>query len=115
MGRVNDVSIHGVRITVPMINSGTCHLFYSFNDTPSRVLILEILESGVTDKLHIPLHPVWFDHVLSDPSRPFQLGMEFLVPADNPAVRHLQELLNAEQRAAGQQHCGWFRRLFSIG
>lgn len=114
-GRVNDVSIHGVRITVPRINSGTCHLFYSFNDDPSRVLVLEIPENGITDKIHIPMHPVWFDHVLSDPSRPFQLGMEFLVPPDNPAVRRLQELLNIEQRAAGQQRCGWFKRLFSIG
>lgn len=113
MGRVNDVSTYGVRITVPRINSGSCHLFYSFNDNPSRVLVLEILENGVTEKIHIPMHPVWFDHVLSEPSRPFQLGMEFLVPPDNAAVRRLQELLKIEKRASGQGQGSWLKRLFS--
>lgn len=114
MGTLYDVSTHGARITVSRINSGACHLFYSFNDTVSRVLVLEILENE-TSTLQIPMRPVWFDHDFSDPSRPFQLGLEFLLPPDSEAIRRLCQLLEIEQPFLGQSLGGWLRKFFSGG
>jgi hypothetical protein len=115
VGRIVDLSLYGARLSVPRINSGACHLFYSFNDNPDRVLVLEILENDSAAGIVIPAHPVWFDHILSEPSRPFLLGMEFLIPPDSIPVRRLQELLVRERRAAGEARSGWLQRLFGAG
>jgi len=106
---LTDMSIYGIRITVPHIRFGDLHLFYSFNEEASRVITLEVADGEEKTLLVIPVHPVWYDQILSEPSRPFLLGMEFLVQSDHPQVSRLDEIVRKQQPAAG-----WLKRLFQI-
>ncbi|MGV1098969.1 hypothetical protein ACUUL3_06100 [Thiovibrio sp. JS02] len=110
MGSLVDMSTYGVRVTVNRIRAGKYHLFYSFNDEESRVINLEVIDPEEMVKLVIPMHPVWFDHILSEPCRPFHLGLEFLVPPDNGQVARLHQLLAAQQKSES----GWLKRLLKF-
>jgi hypothetical protein len=111
LGTINDISTLGARVTVPRIQSGEHHLFYSFNDKKDRVISLEVVDVEFTKKLIIPAHPIWFDHLLTVQNRPFQIGFEFLTQRDNPDVTRLNKLL-ADQKNAGRN---WFQKIFNIG
>ncbi len=107
MGRLNDISTYGARLTVPRIRSGQYHLFYGFNDDASRLITLEVIDPEEMEKLSIPMQPVWFDRLLDEPGQPFQLGCEFLVPPEHAAIVRLHALLLARQKEEG----GWLKRL----
>lgn len=109
VGRVDDISRHGLRLTVPQIKAGSFHLFYAFNDNETRTLHLEIqAEEAEGRRWEIPARPVWFDHLLSEPGKPFQLGMEFLCQPEDEAVEWLNRLVATRKRRQS-----WLGRLFS--
>ncbi|MEW6593928.1 MAG: PilZ domain-containing protein [Thermodesulfobacteriota bacterium] len=107
-GHLEDLSAHGVRLTVPHIRIGSHHLFYSFTDNPRQTIYLEIRVADLSmPPLCIPARPVWFDHILSLPGQPFQLGMEFLLAADDEQIGQLRRLLAGKVREDS-----WWHRLF---
>ncbi|HSR36699.1 MAG TPA: PilZ domain-containing protein [Desulfurivibrionaceae bacterium] len=107
-GQINDLSAHGVRLTVPHIRIGNHHLFYTFTDNQRQTIYLEIRVADLSvPPLCIPARPVWFDHILSEAAQPFQLGMEFLLPVDDEQIRRLKALLASK---AGEG--SWWQRLF---
>ncbi len=110
-GVLKDISLYGARLAVPRIRTGNYHLFYACNDDPSKVIHLEVIDREEADRLVIPAHPVWFDHVLSDPARHFELGMEFLVPPEDPNVARLHAFLAIQPPLKG----GWLKELFRLG
>jgi hypothetical protein len=110
-GYLLDISLYGARLAVPRIRTGNYHFFYACSDDPARVIHLEAIDREEGSRLVIPAHPVWFDHVLSAPSRHFELGMEFLVPPENPDLARLHAFL-AVQPSLGT---GWLKRLFRLG
>lgn len=112
IGSINDMSTYGLRITVPRIRVGKFHIFYSFNDNTKMAINLEVVDPDKAVKLIIPAHPIWFDHILSEQNRPFQLGLEFLVAANDSEVLQLQDLVSRNQK---REVAGWFKRLFSLG
>ncbi|HIJ79813.1 MAG: hypothetical protein OEY01_13940 [Desulfobulbaceae bacterium] len=111
LGSINDISTFGARVTVPRIKSGELHIFYSFNDNEDRVINLEVVDIEFTRKLIIPAQPVWFDHMLTTPNRPFQLGLEFITDPGNPDVSRVHKLVT-DQKNIGKN---WFQKLFAIG
>lgn len=108
-GHIDDISVHGVRLTVPHIRIDKYHLFYAFVDNEAQSLLLEIAAADRdSPPIVIPARPVWFDHILSEPTRPFQLGMEFLVDSDDAQIERLGDLLGHHERQDS-----WWHKLFT--
>ena len=110
-GNLVDISLYGARLSVPHIRTGNYHLFYACNDDPDKVIHLEIIDQAEGDRLVIPAHPVWFDHVLSSPTKHFELGMEFLIPPEDPNIARLHAFLALQPSLESS----WLKRLFRLG
>lgn len=106
-----DISLYGARLSVPHIRTGSYHLFYACNDDPTKVIHLEVIDREEGDRLVIPAHPVWFDHVFSSPAKHFELGLEFLVPPEDPNIARLHAFLAIHPPLEG----GWLKKLFRLG
>lgn len=111
-GDLLDISLYGARLSVPHIRTGNHHLFYTCSDDSAKVIHLEIIDGAEEDRLVIPARPVWFDHILSEPTRHFEIGMEFLVPPEDSNIARLH-VFHAEQKSAGEG--GWLKRLIRLG
>ena len=109
-GTLLDISFYGARLSVPHIRTGRYHLFYACNDDSAKVIHLEVIDKHGGDRLVLPAHPVWFDHVLSSPSKHFELGLEFLIPPEDPNITKLHAFLAGQPPLAG----GWLKRLFRL-
>ena len=110
LGELVDISLCGARLSVPHIRIGNYHLFYACNDDPNKVIHLEVLDKEEGNRLIIPGHPVWFDHVLSGPARHFELGLEFLVPPEDPNIARLHAFLAVQPPLEST----WLKRLFRL-
>lgn len=110
-GVLVDISLYGARLSVPHIRTGNYHLFYACNDDPHKIIHLEVLDRAEGDRLIIPAHPVWFDHVLSAPAKHFELGLEFLVPPEDPNIARLHAFLATHPTLNN----GWLKKLFRLG
>lgn len=111
LGELVDISFYGARLSVPHIRTGSYHLFYACNDDPAKVIQLEVIDREEGNRLIIPGQPVWFDHVLSGPARHFELGLEFLVPPEDPNIARLHAFLAIHPALEGS----WLKRLFRLG
>lgn len=109
-GTLLDISFYGARLSVPHIRTGRYHLFYACNDDQDKVIQLEVIDKHGGERLVLPAHPVWFDHVFSSPSKHFELGLEFLVPPEDPNIAKLHAFLADQPPVAG----GWLKRLFRL-
>ena len=110
-GKLVDLSFYGARLSVPHIRTGNYHLFYACSDDPDKVIELEAIDTESRGRLVISGHPVWFDYVLSAPDKHFELGLEFLLPPEDPNISKLHASL------AGQPSLknSWLRQLFRLG
>jgi len=107
-GTIDDISAHGIRITVPRVRVGGHHLFYHFTDSEHKAIVLEFtLDAESPETISFRVRPVWFDHLLSKPDKPFQLGMEFIEPVDQENLEHLRKYL-----AEHTKQKGFWSRLF---
>lgn len=109
-GELVNISRCGARLSLPQIRTGSHHFFYACNDDPDKVIHLEARNREEGEKLVIPAHPVWFDHVFSGPTKHFELGLEFLVPPKDPNVSRLYACLFSQPPREG----GWLKRLFQL-
>ena len=109
-GTLLDISFYGARLSVPHIRTGRYHLFYACSDDQDKVIQLEVIDKHVGERLVLPAHPVWFDHVFSSPSKHFEIGLEFLVPPEDPNITKLHAFLADQTPMAG----GWLKRLFRL-
>jgi hypothetical protein len=91
-GLLNDVSIYGAGLTLTQIYIGNHHLFHSFQDNPSHVLYLEVTIPEYKT-ISIPVQPVWFDHVFSDESRSFKMGVKFMISPKDEQIICLNKLV----------------------
>lgn len=110
-GLLNDVSLYGVRFTVPEIHIDQYHIFYSCHDNPSLIIFLEIADPADDDKtFSIPLRPVWFDRILSEESRekPFQVGGEFIIGPGSEQVARLKKIVSQKKQTEGS----WLSKFF---
>ena len=110
LGSLIDLSLYGARLSTPHIRTGNYHLFYACNDDSYKVIHLEAIDGKEGDRLVIPAHPVWFDHVLSAPTKHFEMGLEFLVPPEDPNIARLHALLTTQSSLEP----GWLKRLFKL-
>ncbi|MBA3002954.1 MAG: PilZ domain-containing protein [Desulfurivibrio sp.] len=110
-GDLVDISLYGARLSVSHIRTGNCHLFYACNDDPAKVINLEVIDSEEGDRLVIPAHPVWFDHVLSEPTKHFEIGLEFLDLPEDPNIARLHAFLALQPSLEDS----WLKRLFRLG
>lgn len=112
VGFINDVSVYGVRFTVPLIRIGAYHLFYACHDNPSLVIHIEMDDNPdeCDKRLSIPVRPVWFDRILHDEDqfKPFQLGAEFLVDPENDLIKKMGKILAGRKKEKG----GWLSKIF---
>ena len=112
-GRINDISRHGLRLTLLQPKIGGWHIFYHFHDREEgdpHLLFLEVQDrDGKAPDFRLPVQPVWFDRLLSLPAKPFQLGMEFRREPPREVIDWLNRLL---QNQPGQKADGWLARLF---
>ncbi|MDZ7640776.1 MAG: PilZ domain-containing protein [Desulfurivibrio sp.] len=112
-GTINDISQHGLRLTVSSAKLGDWHLFYSFHDDDRHQLILQTAGQSVAGDeapaFSLEVRPVWFDRLLQRPDKPFQLGMEFKQPPPPETAKWLQKMIAARQPAAAGS---WWRRLW---
>ena len=111
LGALVDISLYGARLSVPHIRTGDYHLFYACNDDPDKVIHLEVTDREKGDRLVIPAHPVWFDHVFSSPTKHFELGLEFLIPPEDHNIARLHAFLTIHSSLEG----GWLKKLFRLG
>lgn len=110
-GDLMEISLYGARLSVTHIRTGNCHLFYTCNDDQAKVIQIEVIDREGEEGIAIPAQPVWFDHVLSSPAKHFELGMEFLVPPEDPNVARLHALLDIRPSRKGS----WLKRFFRLG
>ena len=110
-GDLVDISLYGARLCVPRIRTGSYHLFYACSDDGNKIIHLEVIDKQEDDRLVIPAHPVWFDHVFSSPTRHFELGLEFLVPPEDPIIARLSAFLAIHPTLKGN----WLKKLFRLG
>ncbi|MBU2539407.1 MAG: PilZ domain-containing protein [Proteobacteria bacterium] len=110
-GDLVDISLYGARLSVPHIRTGTYHLFYACNDDPNKIINLEVIDSEEGDRLVIPAHPVWFDHVFSEPTKHFEIGVEFLASPEDPNIARLQAFLALQPSL----ETSWLKKLFRLG
>lgn len=110
-GIMMDISRHGTRLSLPHIRTGSYHLFYACSDDPAKVIHLEVIDGEEGERLIIPAHPVWFDHIFSGPAKHFELGLKFLVPPEDSNITRLHACLAGRQPREG----GWLKRLFRLG
>ena len=111
LGELLDISFCGARLSVPHIRTGNYHLFYACNDDPHKVIELEVIDREEGNRLIIPGRPVWFDHVFSSPAKHFELGLEFIVPPEDPNIARLQAFLAIQPPLES----GWLKKLFRQG
>ncbi|MDF1615034.1 PilZ domain-containing protein [Desulfurivibrio dismutans] len=111
-GRINDISRHGLRLTVPQPKIDQWHIFYNFQENNQQMLLLEVFAGQADEQVSdfkLPVIPVWFDRLLSLPDKPFQVGMEFTEPPPNEVVTWLSGKLN---KLRSRQKVPWWSRLF---
>ncbi|ADH85519.1 PilZ domain-containing protein [Desulfurivibrio alkaliphilus] len=112
VGRISDISRHGLRLVVPQSKIEQWHIFYNFQENEQQMLLLEVLarqDDEQAPDFELPVKPVWFDRLLSLPDKPFQLGMEFLAPPPPAALAWLNEKFNSLR----QRHkVSWWSNLF---
>jgi len=107
-GCLENMSVHGVCLNVPHIRIDRYHLFYTFADNTKQTIYLEVrLPDLSIPPICIPARPVWFDHLLSEPTHPFAIGMEFLLDPDDEQIIRLRDMLTRNERQEP-----WWRRLF---
>ncbi len=111
MASVNDMSTYGLRITVPRIRVGNYHLFYSFNDNDTRQIQVEVVDPERAEKITIPAHPIWFDHIIAEHTKPFQVGLEFLIAPNSEEILRLHAIVKSIAKPSG----GWFKKFFGLG
>jgi hypothetical protein len=112
LGNLVDISLYGARLSIPSICAGNCHLFYTCNDDPAKIIHLEVTDGEEGERLVIPANPVWFDHVVSGPARHFEIGMEFLVPPEDPNIARLHAFLAL--RFPCLKKSSWLKRFFRL-
>jgi len=110
-GNLVDFSLYGARLSVLHIRTGSHHLFYACSDDQAKVIHLEMIDREKGDRLVIPSRPVWFDHVLSGPGKHFELGLEFLVPPEDPNIARLHASLAIQPSLSSN----WLKNLFRLG
>lgn len=115
-GRINDISRHGLRLVISTPKIDKWHIFYNFQDNNQQLLLLEIMADQATDQatgrlasFKLPVRPVWFDRLLSQPQKPFQLGMEFTQTPPPEVLEWLNGLLS---KLESQHHTSWWSKLF---
>ncbi len=114
-GRISDISRHGVRLIVTQAKIERWHIFYSFHDSDQQVISLEILPLQDQDQqedvpdFQLPVKPVWFDRLLSQPDKPFQLGMAYRRELPPEIVEWLKGL---QAKLHSQRKTSWWSRLF---
>lgn len=109
-GDLLDISRHGTRLSLPHIRIGSYHLFYACSDDPAKVIHLEVLDGEEGERLIIPAHPVWFDHIFSGPAKHFELGLEFVVPPEDSNIIRLHAYLASHHPQEGS----WLKKLFRL-
>lgn len=113
IGRISDISRYGLRLSVLHAKIADWHIFYSFHENDAAGLVLEVRrdarDGGEAPDFRLPVRPVWFDRMLSQPDKPFLLGMEFLQEPDRRVLDWLNSRISSLE--AGQK-TGWLSRLF---
>jgi hypothetical protein len=109
-GKLVDISRRGARRSIPQIRVGSHHLFYACSDDSAKIIHLEVVDREKGEKLVIPAHPVWFNHILSGAAKHFELGLEFLIPPKDPRIVRLHAFLFGRPPREG----GWLKRLFRL-
>lgn len=110
-GELKDVSLYGVRLSIPHIRIGKYHLFYACSDDSNKVIQIETIYKAGTTTIVIPAHPIWFDQIFSEPVGHFDLGMEFLVPPEDQNIVGLHTTLGLPSSQKG----GWLKKLLRLG
>ncbi len=92
-GIVANLSSYGSCVLLEKIREGSQHLFYTPRDNASCALFLEISSNGDEDDLSIPVWPVWFDRLLWEDAKPFQIGVEFLLHPHDEQIEKFKKLV----------------------
>ncbi len=100
-GVVANMSSYGSCILLGKIREGANHLFYTPRDNASCGLFLEITGEGDA-MLAIPVWPVWFDRLLWEDAKPFQVGVEFLLHPHDENIEKFKKLVKENQSKNGE-------------
>ncbi len=84
--RVYDLSRSGTGLFTSRVLVGNHHLFFAALESDEIILHLEIslVQDNGTEKLSLPMRPVWFDRVLDKEHKPFKIRAVFYqkIPTD---------------------------------
>ena len=95
-----NLSSRGACLLLESIRIDTYHFFYTPRDKSTLTLFLIADKAGLTD-VAIPIWPVRFDRLLWEEAKPFEMGVEFLLPARDGQVQNLQaRLLEVRDRSS---------------
>lgn len=93
-----DISKYGARLFMESIRLDAFHLFYTPRDQETSALFLEGT-SASAEAFSVPVWPIWFDRLLLEDAKPFQMGVEFLL---HPHDDQVEKLLRLARRPQGE-------------
>ncbi len=93
-----DISKYGARLFLESIRVEACHLFYTPRDQADCSLFMDG-SSLEAEPFSVPVWPIWFDRLLLENARPFQMGVEFLL---HPHDEQVGKLLKSAKKAHGE-------------
>lgn len=91
-----DISKYGARLFMDRIRVDAFHLFYTPRDQANCAIFLEGTPASA-ESFSVPVWPVWFDRLLLEEARPFQMGVEFLLHPHDDQVETLLRLARKQQ------------------
>lgn len=93
-----DIAKYGARLFMDRIRVDAFHLFYTPRDQATCALFLEATPASV-ESFSVPVWPIWFDRLLFEEAKPFQMGVEFLL---HPHDDQVEKLLKMARKPQGE-------------
>ena len=93
-----DIAKYGARLLMERIRVDAFHLFYTPRDQDNCALFLEGTPASAAS-FSVPVWPIWFDRLLLEDEKPFQMGVEFLL---HPHADQVEKLLVLARKQQGE-------------
>lgn len=107
-GEAINFSPMGVALSLANIMIDNYHLFFACQDNPSHILKIGFKLPGDPGAIAVPARPIWYDRDKDSSEKRAVLGVEFLLPPQDRAIKTLAK----EFSAAGKAGSSWWGNIF---
>ena len=99
----------GLALSLDNVMIDSYHLFFTCQENPSHILKIGFTLPGEPKSaLEVPGKPIWYDRDKESSGKKALLGIEFLIPPKDKAIKKLAQELSA----AGKAGSSWWEKIF---